>query len=231
MIGAISGGYPYLSYYQYRGVSRTEGQEQSQVQQAEKVGKSGKVLIAGRAANPDVPVEPVDPVRPVMNDSSDGLGQIIPFLRQGADPAEMAVRMRMQQYEPQGAEQAEKGTGVEDIQKAAEEGECQTCENRKYQDGSDDPGVSFKTATRIAPEQAAAAVRGHEMEHVVREQASAAREDRKVVSQTVSLHTEICPECGDVYVSGGTTRTVTAAEAQPEPEETLKERVPFFAVA
>ena len=233
MVGAISGGYPYLNYYQYRGVSRPEGQEQSQVQQAEKVGRSGKVLIAGRAANPDVPVEPVDPVRPVRNDFSDGLGQVIPFLRQGADPAEMAVRMRMQQYEPEGAEQAGESGGAGDIQKAAEDGKCETCENRKYQDGSDDPGVSFKTATRIAPEQAAAAVRGHEMEHVVREQASAAREDRKVVSQTVSIHTEICPECGDVYVSGGTTRTVTAAENQPEqakPEEVLKERVPFFAV-
>ena len=83
MVGAISGGYPYLNYYQYRGVSRPEGQEQSQVQQAEKVGRSGKVLIAGRAANPDVPVEPVDPVRPVRNDFSDGLGEVIPFLRQG----------------------------------------------------------------------------------------------------------------------------------------------------
>lgn len=233
MIGAISGGYPYLNYYQYRGVSRTEGQEQSQVQQAEKAGKTGRTLYVGRAANPDAPVEPVDPVRPVMNDSSDGLGQVIPFLRQGADPAEMAVRMRMQQYGSQGAEQTENENGVENIQKTVEEGECQTCKNRKYQDGSDDPGVSFKTATHIAPEQAAAAVRGHEMEHVVREQVSAAREDRKVVSQTVSLHTEICPECGDVYVSGGTTRTVTAAETQPEPEqeEMLKERVPFFAVA
>ena len=92
----------------------------------------------------------------------------------------------------------------------------------------------FGTESFPSPEQAAAAVRGHEMEHVVREQASAAREDRKVVSQTVSIHTEICPECGDVYVSGGTTRTVTAAENQPEqakPEEVLKERVPFFAVA
>lgn len=92
-----------------------------------------------------------------------------------------------------------------------EEGECQTCKERKYQDGSDDPGVSFKTATHIAPELAAAEVRGHEMEHVVREQASAQREDRRVVSQSVTYHTAICPECGKAYVSGGTTRTTTAA--------------------
>lgn len=35
---------------------------------------------------------------------------------------------------------------------------------------------------------------------------------RKVVSQTVAYYTGICPECGKFYVSGGTTRTVTAAD-------------------
>lgn len=87
--------------------------------------------------------------------------------------------------------------------------ECQTCKNRKYKDGSDDPGVSFKTATRVSPEKAAAAVRSHEMEHVSREKAKAQREDREVVSQSVTYKTGVCPECGSPYVSGGTTRTVT----------------------
>lgn len=105
---------------------------------------------------------------------------------------------------------------------AAPSGECETCRERRYTDGSDDPGVSFKTPTKVAPEQAASAVRGHEMEHVSREQAKAQREDRRVVSQTVTYHSGICPECGDVYVAGGTTRTVTkgtsqeAEERQPE---------------
>lgn len=111
-------------------------------------------------------------------------------------------------------------------QEAAEEGECQTCENRKYQDGSDDPGVSFKSPTNVAPEMAAAAVRGHENEHVVREQAKAAREGRKVVSQSVTYKTAICPECGKVYVSGGETRTTTAEINQAEPfkSQAQKER-------
>ena len=30
-----------------------------------------------------------------------------------------------------------------------EEAECQTCKERKYQDGSNDPGVSFKTPTKM----------------------------------------------------------------------------------
>lgn len=91
---------------------------------------------------------------------------------------------------------------------------CKTCEGRKYQDGSDDPGVSFKAPTKIAPEQAASAVRGHEMEHVGREKGKAAREDRKVVSQSVTYHNAICAECGSVYVSGGTTRTTTASKQE-----------------
>lgn len=244
MVGAISGGSPYLNYYQYR--NSVQAQPERQVQPTEKAAGSGRMIAVSRPANPEAPVEPVDPVRSVQNESSNGLGQVIPFLRQGADPAEMAVRMRMQPYDPsqeaakavqtgqaETAEETAGSTGIEDVYKTIEEGECQTCEQRKYQDGSDDPGVSFKTAAHIAPEQAASAVRGHEMEHVVREQASAAREDRKVVSQTVSLHTEICPECGKVYVSGGTTRTVTAPETQTQAEqdEDMQERRPFFAVA
>ena len=130
--------------------------------------------------------------------------------------------------------------GAESAQEALEEGECETCESRKYQDGSDDMGVSFQTPTNIKPEQAASAVRGHEMEHVVREQAKADREGRKVVSQNVTMHTEICPECGKSYVSGGTTRTVTKADtdnaAQQQDlarqnEEEQKARTPFSAVA
>ena len=110
-------------------------------------------------------------------------------------------------------EDGEDAQGAESAQEAMEEGECETCEKRKYQDGSDDMGVSFKAPTNIKPEQAASAVRGHEMEHVVREQAKAKREGREVVSQTVTMHTGICPECGKAYVSGGTTQTVTRAAA------------------
>ncbi len=100
------------------------------------------------------------------------------------------------------------------IKKVAEQDTdgCETCKNRKYQDGSDDPGVSFKTASKIAPENVASAVRGHENEHVVRERAEAQREDKKVVYQSVRLKTDICPECGKAYISGGETTTVTKGQ-------------------
>ncbi len=96
-----------------------------------------------------------------------------------------------------------------DIKRRFDTYECQTCENRRYQDGSDDSGVSYQTPTKIDPETAAAAVRGHEQEHVVRNQAKAEVEGKEIVSQSVTLHTGICEECGRVYIAGGTTRTVT----------------------
>ncbi|NCE64369.1 hypothetical protein D1159_07145 [Pseudoflavonifractor sp. 524-17] len=108
-----------------------------------------------------------------------------------------------------GAAEAEGQDGLRNDLQGRDTGECETCKNRKYQDGSSDPGVSFKTPTRLSPEEAASMVRAHEMEHVVRNQQKALREERKVVSQSVTYHTAICPECGRVYVSGGTTRTVT----------------------
>lgn len=88
---------------------------------------------------------------------------------------------------------------------------CETCENRRYQDGSNDPGVSFKTASKITG-NAESAVRGHEYEHVNRNRAKAAREDKEIVYQTVTLSRAICPECGKSYVSGGETVTVTKSK-------------------
>ena len=164
----------------------------------------------------------------------------LPEIRQGADPVEMAVRGRIRYLseeeirglqndtEPLAGEKTEEAKSPSEVMA---EGECQTCEERKYQDGSNDPGVSFKTATKLSPERAATAVRGHEFEHVVREQAKAEREDRKVVNQSVTLHNEICPECGKVYVSGGETRTVTKAEPKTEAQEPKMTAFGFEAIA
>jgi hypothetical protein len=89
---------------------------------------------------------------------------------------------------------------------------CQTCQQRKYQDKSNDPGVSFKSPGHISAGASASVVASHEQEHVSNEQAKARGEGRKVVSQTVVLHYAVCPECHKTYVAGGTTRTVTASD-------------------
>ncbi|TYQ17741.1 UNVERIFIED_CONTAM: hypothetical protein Cloal_0108 [Acetivibrio alkalicellulosi] len=85
--------------------------------------------------------------------------------------------------------------------------ECETCSTRKYQDDSDDSGVSFQTPTHISPESSASEVMSHEMEHYSRDRDKAEQEGKEVVSQSIRLHTSICPECSRIYVSGGVTET------------------------
>lgn len=103
--------------------------------------------------------------------------------------------------------------------------ECQTCENRKYQDGSNEHDVSFKNATKVAPEAAASAVRSHEQMHVKNAyQEEQQNKNAKVVSANVMIHTSICPECGKTYVSGGTTRTQIKYTNEENPyQKNLKE--------
>ena len=84
--------------------------------------------------------------------------------------------------------------------------ECETCKNRKYQDGSDED-VSFKSPAHIDPNAAASRVRSHEQEHVSNAYKKASQNNGKVVSCNVAIHTAVCPECGRTYVSGGTTST------------------------
>ncbi len=89
---------------------------------------------------------------------------------------------------------------------AASSEECQTCKNRKYQDGSDEM-VSFKSAAHISPEAAASRVRSHEQEHVSNAYAKAEQNNGKVLSAAVSIRTAVCPECGRTYIAGGKTST------------------------
>lgn len=84
--------------------------------------------------------------------------------------------------------------------------ECETCNERKYQDGSDEM-VSFKAAAHISPEASASRVRAHEQEHVSNAFKKAAQKGGKVLAANVTLKTAICPECGRSYVAGGTTAT------------------------
>ncbi len=83
---------------------------------------------------------------------------------------------------------------------------CETCENRTYQDGSDEM-VSFKSPTHISPESAASAVMAHEQEHVSNAYSKANRDNAEVIQASVRIQTSVCPECGRTYVSGGETTT------------------------
>lgn len=96
--------------------------------------------------------------------------------------------------------------------------ECETCRQRKYQDGSNEGDVSFKAPGHISPQASAGTVRAHEQEHVNNAYEKASKEGGRVRSATVSLRTEVCPECGTSYVAGGETRTVISY-----PEDDAKE--------
>lgn len=100
-------------------------------------------------------------------------------------------------------------------------GECQTCKERKYADGSNE-NVSYKSAAHISPETAGSAVRAHEGEHVSNAYTKAAQNNGKVISASVSIHTSVCPECGRTYVSGGTTNTMIQYSNESNPYQ--KER-------
>ncbi len=109
-----------------------------------------------------------------------------------------------------GALEPSSEAGNDSVRKAGRKSspeECQTCKERKYQDGSNE-NVSFKSASHISPEAAASAVRSHEGEHVSNAYSKAAQKNGTVVSASVTIHTAICPECGRTYVSGGTTNTM-----------------------
>lgn len=102
-----------------------------------------------------------------------------------------------------------KNPGASDVKnagRASSPADCQTCQERKYQDGSDEM-VSFKAAAHISPNAAATAVRGHEQEHVANAYKKAAQDDGKVLQASVRLKTAVCPECGRSYVAGGETTT------------------------
>ena len=99
----------------------------------------------------------------------------------------------------------------DDVKKAGRRSspsDCETCKVRKYQDGSDENNVSFKTAAHISPESAASKVRAHENEHVSNAYKKASQKNGEVLNASVAIHTGICPECGRTYVSGGVTNTM-----------------------
>ena len=116
------------------------------------------------------------------------------------------------------AKEVEKASG---IGASSTPGECQTCKERKYVDGSNE-NVSFKAATHVSPDVAPSAVRAHEGEHVANAYDKATQGNGKVLSASVSIHTSICPECGRSYVSGGTTKTMISYPNEENPYQQNK---------
>lgn len=89
----------------------------------------------------------------------------------------------------------------------AQSSECQTCKSRKYMDRSNEGNVSFKAPTHISPEASYAMVSSHELEHVANAVGKGNQPGAELVSTSVRLKMDVCPECGRSYVAGGETVT------------------------
>ncbi len=101
--------------------------------------------------------------------------------------------------------------------------ECKTCKQRRYQDGSNEMDVSFKTPSHISVSEAPSKVRAHEQEHVSNAYEKAEERDGKVLQASVSLKTAVCPECGTTYVAGGETATKIAYPVDGATSKSLAE--------
>lgn len=112
-----------------------------------------------------------------------------------------------EQSTPRVIEPSESTNVSEKTGKAEKKGECQTCKNRKYIDGSNEGNVSFKAPGHIDPGASAGVVRAHENEHVANAERKGNEPGNELISARVSLKMAICPECGRSYVAGGTTKT------------------------
>ena len=99
--------------------------------------------------------------------------------------------------------------------------ECGTCNSRKYVDVSNE-NVSFKTPTRISPEASFAMVSAHESEHVANAVSKGNQPGARLISASVKLQMEVCPECGTPYIAGGETRTTIHYQEQNPYESNRK---------
>ncbi len=139
-----------------------------------------------------------------------GTGATYGYDRFKDEPLDLGTQKEEWQ-EPQGVEGEEEEETAADRMgkkpgKKSSPAECETCKNRKYQDGSNEM-VSFKAAGHIAPSNAAMVVMGHEQEHVSNAYRKAELGGGEVERASVRLKTDICPECGRTYISGGETTT------------------------
>ncbi len=101
--------------------------------------------------------------------------------------------------------------------------ECLSCKNRKYVDGSDE-NVSFKSPTHISPQNSFAAVASHEQEHVINAISEGSKDGNSLISASVRLKMDVCPDCGTPYVSGGVT-TVQMKYTESNPYEVNRKSI------
>lgn len=112
----------------------------------------------------------------------------------------LSAALKNQQAAAGAMETAQAGNGLE-----APKTGCETCQSRKYKDGSNDSGVSFQSARSMPASTAGIRVASHEGEHMTRETAKANKEGDVITNKRVTFQYGCCPECNKMYIKGGLT--------------------------
>lgn len=242
MIDSLLGVNPYLNYYQYgqynqhnRNLTQTATEQTKSTQQAQATGKVHNTVAVTRAADPDTPVQPVQAVPRVDIESSGGIAQLLPFLREGADPAEMAVRMRMKTYDPEKeALEVEKALHDKTVQKRlddklfANKPENPINKARTNTKAAvNNPDISSKSIEEIIAERAESSKRTL----AVRENARKAASPKTDAAQEKRSVTEPEERIADSSAAQNTARTVSQVQEAEENSTPIQKRKPFFAVA
>ena len=113
--------------------------------------QKGQIAMVSRTQSQatDQPVTPVTAAPSVGREQPSSISLLDMARRKGADPVEMAVRGRIQYLTPEEVEQQVEQ--AKSAQEVMEEGQCQTCKERKYQDGSNDPGGVLQDSHQHSP--------------------------------------------------------------------------------
>lgn len=195
---------------------------------------AARTAMADMLHNDSASVQPVDDVPEVF--SNDEVDRIVRTPEEMQEDRRSAYEI-MNSLTPRNAENLNPALefktnppfhGME-VPEQEKDTECKTCENRTYVDGSNENDVSFKSPGHIAPESAASKVMAHEYEHVRNAYQEDKKEGKELVNVSVSLKTDICPECGKTYVAGGETRTTMRSGMEENPYEKQMQAYSNFA--
>lgn len=227
-VSAYTNSYPYGQYNQNRiDLKQASVERTKALQQAQSSSQVRNVAAIGRASDPGVPVQPVDSVSRVDNDSSGELTQLLPFLRKGADPAEMAVRMRMKQYDPE--QEARDVTQImRDMTVQKRIDDKLFANSRQFAREARKADISVQaaqqtTVARTENNQRAETV----MENARRVSASKQAEKDTQSRSSVALNRPLT----DNEPIQNMARTITQVEEAEENSTPIQKRKPFFAVA
>lgn len=242
MIDSLLGVNPYLNYYQYgqynqhtRNLTQTPVEQSKSTQQAQAAGKVHNMVAVTRAADPDTPVQPVQAVPRADIESSGGIAQMLPFLREGADPAEMAVRMRMKPYDPEKeALEVEKALHDKSVQKRLDDkifaNKPENPVNKARTNAKavmNNPDMLSKSIEEIIAERAAdskRAMQARENAHKAASPKNGSVQEKRPTAEPEKPVTE------PLNVQS-TARTVSQVQEAEENSTPIEKRKPFFAVA